>query len=97
MRDLESNMFIELIDVFGFEGAMFGMRNPLNSWYRGDSQWVLEPDGRIPHFEIGANDLDLAKRLLYSWIIVLHRQFAQYLINIFFNFNSVVLVCSKLL
>ena len=50
MRDLESNMFIELIDVFGFEGAMFGMRNPLNSWYRGDSQWILEPDGRIPHF-----------------------------------------------
>ena len=84
MRDLESNMFIELIDVFGFEGAMFGMRNPLNSWYRGDSQWVLEPDGRIPHFEIGANDLDLAKRLIKGGTE--HRKFLR-MINVQFDLN----------
>ena len=64
MRNIEGNMFIELIEVNGFEGAMFGMRNPLNSWGLGDSQWVLEPDKRIPHFEIGEKDLDLAKRLI---------------------------------
>ena len=58
------------IDVFGFEGAMFGMRNPLNSWYRGDSQWILEPDGRIPHFEIGANDLDLANKRFKQFYLI---------------------------
>ena len=84
MRDLESNMFIELIDVFGFEGAMFGMRNPLNSWYRGDSQWILELDGRIPHFEIGANDLDLAKRLIKGGTE--HRKFLR-MVNVQFDLN----------
>ena len=84
MRDLESNMFIELIDVFGFEGAMFGMRNPLNSWYRGDSQWIVEPYGGMPHFEIGANDLDLAKRLIKGGTE--HRKFLR-MINVQFDLN----------
>ena len=84
MRKVEGNMFIELIEVGGFEGAMFGMRNPLNSWYKGDSQWVLEPYNNIPHFEIGANDLDLAKRLIKGGTE--HRKFLR-MINVQFNLN----------
>ena len=84
MRKVEGNMFIELIEVGGFEGAMFGMRNPLNSWYKGDSQWVLEPYSNIPHFEIGANDLDLAKRLIKGGTE--HRKFLR-MINVQFNLN----------
>lgn len=84
MRYLEDNMFIELIDVFGFEGAMFGMRNPLNSWYKGDSQWVIEPYSGMPHFEVGANDLDLAKRLIKGGTE--HRKFLR-MINVQFNLN----------
>lgn len=82
MRNVEGNMFIELISVDGFEGAMFGMRNPLNSWGLGDSQWVLEPDERIPHFEIGEKDLDLAKRLIKSGTE--HRKFLR-MINVQLN------------
>ena len=84
MRKVEGNMFIELIEVGGFEGARFGMRNPLNSWYKGDSQWVLEPYSNIPHFEIGANDLDLAKRLIKGGTE--HRKFLR-MINVQFNLN----------
>ena len=82
MRNVEGNMFIELISVDGFEGAMFGMRNPLNSWGLGDSQWVLEPDENIPHFEVGEKDLDLAKRLIKGGTE--HRKFLR-MINVQFN------------
>ena len=84
MRKMEENMLIELIEIGGFEGAMFGMRNPLNSWYKGDSQWVLEPYSNIPHFEIGTNDLDLAKRLIKGGTE--HRKFLR-MINVQFNLN----------
>ena len=84
IRKAEDNMFIDLISVDGFEGAMFGMRNPLNSWYKTDSQWVLSP-GRIPHYEIGPNDLDLAKRLIKGGTE--HRKFLR-MINVQFNLNA---------
>lgn len=45
--------------VFGFEGALRGMRNPLNSWHKADSKY--DEYGRI--IEIGPNDLDLMLRL----------------------------------
>ncbi len=48
---------LERYDVFNFENAMRGARNPLNSWARMDSKTVDEK------FEFGPNDLDLAKRL----------------------------------
>ena len=46
-------------EVFGFEGAIRGMRNPLNSWNKSDSQFYT--DGTV---EIGENDMDLMKRLI---------------------------------
>lgn len=48
---------VEHIEVFNFEGAIRGLRNPLNSWSKSDSKWV---EGE---YKIGKNDLDLMKRL----------------------------------
>ena len=48
---------IENIDVYGFEAAIRGARNPKNSWYLMDSGYN---NGK---FEIGENDYDLLRRL----------------------------------
>ena len=57
-------------DVWGFEHAIRGARNPMNSWDKSDSGLVTmnEADvelGYEPIYEhvLGENDLDLAKRL----------------------------------
>lgn len=49
----------ENTSVFNFEGAIRGMRNPLNSWEKSDSQFYK---GYIDI--IGENDLNLAQRLI---------------------------------
>ena len=55
---------IEKTDVFGWESAIRGMRNPLNSWSKSDSDFTfISPDGD-PH--IGENDLNLMRRLVNS-------------------------------
>ena len=50
---------VEYLDVYGFETAIRGMRNPKNSWDKSDSYW--DTFGRFYH--IGKNDLALMKRL----------------------------------
>ena len=65
---------IEKTDVYGWEAAIRGMRNPMNSWDRIDSDFVYDCEmcgsncgeyasctGVCVH--IGDNDLDLMKRL----------------------------------
>ena len=67
----------ENTEVFNFEGAIRGMRNPLNSWDKSDSKFDRDPDngcsGSCPCERIdnnceccyiGSNDLDLAQRLI---------------------------------
>lgn len=49
---------IERTSVMNMENAIRGARNPMNSWARMDSGY----DGN-GNFVLGANDLDLAKRL----------------------------------
>lgn len=49
---------IDNIDVFNFEGALRGMRNPMNSWEKSDS--IFEP----MTMTIGPNDLALAQKLI---------------------------------
>ena len=49
----------ENTEVFGWEAAIRGMRNPMNSWDKSDSH-MWESSNR---FEVGENDLDLMKRL----------------------------------
>ena len=53
---------IENVDVFGWESAVRGMRNPMNSWDKSDSKYELHTDGNY-HYEIGENDLKLMKSL----------------------------------
>ena len=50
---------IENTEVFGFDAAIRGARNPMNSWSKSDSH----PDGNGSGYMVGPNDLDLLKRL----------------------------------
>ena len=52
-------MKFENTQVWGFEHAIRGMRNPLNSWARSDSKY--DENG---NYILGPNDMDLAKRLI---------------------------------
>ena len=59
---------IENTSVFGWEAAVRGMRNPLNSWDKSDSYWTHIEDAETLEtapfqFFVGKNDLDLMKRL----------------------------------
>ena len=60
---------VEAIEVFGIEGAMRGMRNPLNSWDKADT---TASDDIL---EIGGNDLNLATRLIKAGTE--HRKFLR--------------------
>jgi hypothetical protein len=53
---------IENVDVFGFDVAIRGMRNPLNSWSKSDSGWESDKTS-VVEFKIGENDLKLMKNL----------------------------------
>ena len=60
-------MKFENTEVFNFEGAIRGMRNPLESWHKSDSKWeyIGVPDVSNAYaYIIGPNDLDLAQRLI---------------------------------
>lgn len=62
-------MKFENTEVWGFEHAIRGMRNPLQSHCKSDSKTVIhhvkELNEDFPLFtEIGKNDLDLAQRLI---------------------------------
>lgn len=68
----------ENTNVMNFEGALRGMRNPLNSWDKADSHYhdedcphvMNETESALPccngeyEFCIGKNDLNLAQRLI---------------------------------
>lgn len=60
---------IENTQVFGWDAAFRGMRNPKNSWDKADSYWgmledpsPINPDD-VAAFIIGPNDMKLAKTL----------------------------------
>lgn len=60
---------IENTEVFGWEAAIRGARNPMNSWDRMDSNWGLKEDPSMinpndeVYFFVGENDLKLMKSL----------------------------------
>ena len=68
---------IENVDVFGWESAIRGMRNPMNSWKKSDSGYrctanegddclnndFINCDDCISHFKIGPNDRELMMTL----------------------------------
>ena len=53
---------IENTEVVGIEPAIRGMRNPLNSWDKSDSQYIYL-NGFRAGYDIGENDLSLMKKL----------------------------------
>lgn len=65
----------ENTEVFGWGAAIRGMRNPMNSWHLGDTDWFYVSDDRAAESNhwldsvnnealiLGDNDLDLMKRL----------------------------------
>lgn len=59
---------IEYVEVWGFEHAIRGMRNPMNSWGKSDSKWVFEmldvnEDLSPADYVVGPNDLSLMRKL----------------------------------
>ena len=65
---------IENVEVIGWEHAIRGMRNPMNSWEKSDSKWysigiptsnkaALNDKCLSQKYCLGDNDLDLMKRL----------------------------------
>lgn len=66
---------IENTQVSGWEAAIRGMRNPMNSWDKSDTKYVVTTSGRRP--EIGENDLKLAKSLIKPGSD--HRKFLRYI------------------
>lgn len=56
-------MKFEKTEVWGFEHAIRGMRNPLESWSKSDSYWGND-EGCLESYVIGKNDLELAQKLI---------------------------------
>ena len=66
-------MKFENTEVWGFEHAIRGMRNPLESWNKSDSHYDIEEvmvDEEVVlergKYIIGSNDLQLAQTLIRS-------------------------------
>ena len=73
---------IERVDVFGWETAIRGMRNSMNSWEKSDSGYVTEYDEGgfdAEFYNIGENDLALMKSLVKAGTD--HRKFMR-MINV---------------
>lgn len=74
---------IEETETFGWESAIRGMRNPMNSWDKSDSKQLLDmlidEQTYVPeHFEVGPNDLDLIHRLCKAGTD--HRKFMRMIV-----------------
>ena len=55
---------IENIEVYGWEAAIRGMRNPMNSWDKSDSNYtIIKNDGKYIADFIGENDMKLMQNL----------------------------------
>ncbi len=89
---------VENIEVYGFEAAIRGARNPMNSWDRSDSNFVRDTDygcsGPCPCevfsndcdcCYVGDNDLGLMNRLFKAGVE--HRTYAR-MINVWMDINA---------
>lgn len=56
-------MKFENTEVWGFEHAVRGMRNPMNSWGKSDSYYGNNEIG-LESYVIGENDLELMQKLI---------------------------------
>lgn len=65
---------VENIDTYGFEHAVRGVRNPMSSWAKSDSEWCAA-NWCDADFVIGENDLGLMQRLFKAGVE--HRTYAR--------------------
>jgi hypothetical protein len=90
----------ENVETFGWEGAIRGARNPMNSWNKSDSSWATVPDEEgtkraaengcdvmlFKHvYKLGPNDYDLCKRLITAGSD--HRKFMR-MIHVQFDVDA---------
>lgn len=69
---------IKNTEIFGWEAAIRGMRNPMNSWEKSDSHYEPVEHGNefiTDKYVIGTNDLSLMKKLVASGTD--HRKFMR--------------------
>ena len=64
----------ENTEVMNFEGAIRGMRNPLNSWEKSDSDFIYLMSNDY-EYKIGPNDMNLMMRLIKAGTD--HRKFLR--------------------
>ena len=78
---------IEETETYGWEAAIRGMRNPMNSWDKSDSEYYNDPvydktDQRFIHdnpiFNVGTNDSNLMNRLCAAGTD--HRKFMRMIV-----------------
>jgi hypothetical protein len=80
---VESMIKIEKVNIFGWEAAIRGMRNPMNSWDKSDSYSTHIENERTLNtakfeFFVGENDLKLMKNLVKAGSD--HSKFMRYII-----------------
>ena len=75
---------IDKTEVFGWEATIRGMRNPMNSWAKIDSDWefvedpsIINPNDEVK-FVLGPNDADLMRRLIKAGSD--HRKFMRMIV-----------------
>lgn len=71
---------IENAEVMGWEAAIRGMRNPMNSWERSDSDWDLRSDKEDAdwYYRVSQNDLSLMQNLTTAGTD--HRKFMRMIV-----------------
>lgn len=83
---------VENIEVFNFEAAVRGMRNPFDSWHKSDSEYRKGVDGMsidasmANNYQIGTNDLALMRRLFKASLSGNHAH-RKYLRQIFVSMD----------
>ena len=91
----------EHVETRGWEAAIRGMRNPMNSWKKSDSEWhliaapgtnqaVANDKYLREKYCIGNNDLDLMKRLCNAGTD--HRKFMR-MITVYMDITAPLYWC----
>lgn len=82
---------IKNVEIFGWEAAIRGMRNPMNSWDKSDSYenytvtYEDYSEIRFPYYRVGAGDISLMKKLVKAGTD--HSKFMR-MINVTFDITA---------
>lgn len=97
---------VENIRTWGWEGAIRGMRNPMNSWEKSDSRFIVDgefydilgnsgpasPNEKDGDIVLGSNDIQLMKRLVAGGTE--HRKFLR-MIHIQMDVTAPLYFCKE--